>query len=503
VETSRRVAETTRRLEKIDLLAALLRQLNPDEIEIVVTYLAGQTRQGRIGIGYAALREVLGSPAERPSLEIIEVDRTLQSIAGVAGSGSQRQRLELLRTMYGRATEHEQKFLTGLLMGELRQGALEGVMLEALAKASGIAVERVRRAVMVAGSLATVARAILQHGEAGLDQHEVRLFQPIQPMLAGTAQDVSEALADLGEAALEYKMDGARVQAHRSGDDVVVYSRSLNDVTAAVPEVVEMVRAIPARDLILDGEVLSLMPDGRPQPFQVTMRRFGRKLDVERMRQELPMTPYWFDLLYLNGSPMLDEPQARRFGALKELTPEFVIPHTVAAGLRQGEEFLEQALSRGHEGIMAKDAEAAYAAGARGQSWLKVKRARTLDLVILAAEWGHGRRRGWLSNLHLGARDTQKGGFAMLGKTFKGLTDEMLAWQTQELVKIEIARDAYTVYVEPKLVVEIAFNEIQVSPRYASGLALRFARVKRYRDDKTGAEADTFQTVQKLAGILA
>jgi DNA ligase-1 len=488
-------------LEKIDLLAALLRQLHPEEIEIVVAFLAGQTRQGRIGIGYATLRDALGSSAERPSLEVVEIDQTLQSIAATSGSGSQRQRLELMQGMFQRATQPEQQFLTGLLMGELRQGALEGVMLEALAKASGVAVERVRRAVMVAGNMAVVARAIMQNGEAGLNDYDVRLFQPIQPMLAGTAENVSDALADLGEAALEFKMDGARVQVHRSGDDVVVYSRSLNDVTAAVPEVVEIVRALPAKDLILDGEVLSLLPDGRPQPFQVTMRRFGRKLDVDRIRQELPVTPYWFDLLYLNGGPLLDEPQARRFAALKDLAPEFVIPHTVASGLKHGEEFLEQALSRGHEGIMAKATDARYAAGARGQSWLKVKRARTLDLVILAAEWGHGRRRGWLSNLHLGARDTEKGGFAMLGKTFKGLTDEMLEWQTRELLKIEIGRDAYTVHVEPKLVAEVAFNEIQVSPRYASGLALRFARVKRYRTDKTAAEADTFQTVRKLAGI--
>jgi DNA ligase-1 len=501
VETSRRVADTSRRLEKIDLLATLLRQLHPEEIEIVVAFLAGQTRQGRIGIGYATLRDALGSPAEHPSLEVVEVDRTLQSIAATSGSGSQRQRLELIQGMFQRATQAEQQFLTSLLVGELRQGALEGVMLEALAKASGVAVERVRRAVMVAGNMAVVARAIMQTGEVGLNQYDVRLFQPIQPMLAGTAEDVSDALVDLGEAALEFKMDGARVQAHRSGDDVVVYSRSLNDVTAAVPEVVEIVRALPAKDLILDGEVLSLLPDGRPQPFQVTMRRFGRKLDVERMRQELPMTPYWFDLLHLNGGHLLDEPQARRFAALKDLVTEFVIPHTIASDQQHGEEFLEQALNRGHEGIMAKATDASYAAGARGQSWLKVKRARTLDLVILAAEWGHGRRRGWLSNLHLGARDTEKGGFAMLGKTFKGLTDEMLEWQTQELLKIEIGRDAYTVHVEPKLVAEVAFNEIQVSPRYVSGLALRFARVKRYRTDKTVAEADTFQTVQKLAGV--
>jgi DNA ligase-1 len=505
VETSRRVADTSKRLEKIGLLAALLRQLSPEEIEIVVQFLAGQVRQGRIGIGYAAVRDARNSPAPAASLEVLEADRILQSITEASGSGSQRTRLEILRTMFARATEAEQQFLTGLLMGELRQGALEGIMVEAVARASGISSERVRRAAMMAGDIARVARAALETGEAALAQYEVQLFRPIQPMLAQSADDIPEALAsigELGEAALEYKMDGARVQVHKSGSDVMVYSRSLKDVTPAVPEVVELVRALPAQDLILDGEVISLLPDGRPQPFQITMRRFGRRLDVERMRQELPMTPFWFDLLYLNGGPLLDEAQSRRFAALSALAPGSLIPHMVTGDATAGDEFLEQALARGHEGIMAKAINAKYAAGARGQSWVKVKRARTLDLVILAAEWGHGRRKGWLSNLHLGARDTEKGGFAMLGKTFKGLTDEMLQWQTQELLKLEIGRDSYTVHVEPKLVVEIAFNEIQVSPRYASGLALRFARVKRYRTDKTATEADTFETVQRLSGIL-
>jgi ATP-dependent DNA ligase I len=500
VETSRRVADTPRRREKTDLLAQLLSELHPDEIEIAVAFLSGQIRQGRIGVGYATMREAAGSPAENPTLELAQVDRTFQAISAVAGGGSQQQRFELLRQLFAQATEAEQHFLIALLAGELRQGALEAVMVDALAKASGVAAVRVRRAVMLAGDLAPVARAVLEKGDAGLAAYDVQLFRPIQPMLAGSAGDVSEALADLGEAALEFKMDGARVQVHKSDDDVVVYSRSLKDVTAAVPEVVEIVRALPARSLILDGEVLSLQKDGRPQPFQVTARRFSRKLDVDRMRTELPMTPFWFDLLYLNGGPLLDEPQARRFDTLAGLTSEFLMPHTVASDARQAAEFLEEALNRGHEGIMAKATNAKYAAGARGQSWLKVKRARTLDLVILAAEWGHGRRKGWLSNLHLGARDTEKGGFAMLGKTFKGLTDEMLEWQTQELLKLEIGRDAYTVHVEPKLVAEIAFNEIQVSPRYASGLALRFARVKRYRTDKTAEESDTFQSVQRLAG---
>jgi DNA ligase-1 len=500
VETSRRVTETSKRLEKVDLLARLLRQLHPEEIEIAVGFLAGGIRQGRIGIGYAALRDARGPAAETASLEIAEVDRIFQSIVATSGSGSQRQRLELLHQLLSRATEPEQLFLMRLLMGELRQGALEAVMVEALAKASGAPVERVRRAVMLAGDIAPVARALLEHGEPALTQYDVQLFRPVQPMLAGTADDVGEALADLGEAALEFKLDGARVQVHRSGQDVVVYSRSLNDVTAAVPEVVEAVRALPVQELILDGEVLSLQPDGRPQPFQITMRRFGRKLDVQRMRGELPMTPFWFDLLYLNGGNLLDEPQSRRFRALSEIAGSSLIPHLTTSDSVRADEFLAQSLQLGHEGIMAKAVDARYAAGARGQSWLKVKRARTLDLIILAAEWGHGRRHGKLSNLHLGAPDVEKGGFQMLGKTFKGLTDEMLAWQTDELLKIEVSRDSYTVYVEPKLVVEIAFNEIQVSPRYPSGLALRFARVKRYRTDKSAGQADTFQTVQRLAG---
>jgi DNA ligase 1 len=500
VETSRRVSDTSKRLEKIDLLTTLLRQLHPEEIDIVVAFLSGRTRQGRIGIGYAAIRSATGARAQTPSLEVIDVDRVFQSIAATQGPGSERQRLELLQGLLARATQPEQQFVTRLVMGELRQGALEGIMLEGLARASGFPLDRVRRAVMVAGDIATVSRALLEKGEAGLAQYDVQLFRPVQPMLAQTAEDVSGALAELGEAALEFKMDGARVQVHRSGGDVVVYSRRLNDVTAAVPEIVEAARALPARDLILDGEVLSLQPDGRPQPFQVTMRRFGRKLEVDRMRTELPLSTFWFDLLYLNGSHLLDEPQARRFGALTEISrPESLIPHTVTSDADRGDEFLREALNRGHEGIMAKAIDAGYAAGARGQSWLKVKQARTLDLVILAAEWGNGRRQGWLSNLHLGARDTEKGGFAMLGKTFKGLTDEMLKWQTQELLKLEIGRDSYTVYVEPKIVVEIAFNEIQVSPRYVSGLALRFARVKRYRPDKSAGDSDTFQTVRKLA----
>lgn len=503
VQTSRRIAGTPKRLEKLDLISGLLKQLNPDEIETAVAFLSGVTRQGRTGTGYATLRDAQSAPAREPGLQILEVDRVLEEVAAVQGRGSEQRKRQLLNALFKRATEDEQQFLMGLLLGEIRQGALEGLMVEALAKASGISPERIRRAAMMAGNAAGIARAVLTDGEAGLSQFDIQLFRPVQPMLAQSAEDVSQALADIPDAALEYKLDGARVQVHKSGDEVVVFSRSMNDVSPAVPEVVESVRALPAKDLILDGEVLSLDSEGRPQPFQVTMRRFGRKLDIDRMLTELPMTPFWFDLLYLNGAPILDEAESRRFHALSDLAPaSTLVPRVVTSSADRAEDFLHEALAGGHEGIMAKAIDAPYAAGARGRNWLKIKKPRTLDLVILAAEWGNGRRRGWLSNLHLGARDTEKGGFQMLGKTFKGLTDEMLAWQTQELLKLEIGRDSYTVYVEPKIVVEIAFNEIQVSPRYKSGLALRFARVKRYRSDKTAAEADTFETVQKLAGAI-
>ena len=502
VETSRRIASTSKRLEKTGLISDLLQRLSPDEVEVTVAFLSGAARQGRIGIGYATVRDAVQKPTPAPELQILEIDRALWDIAEVRGPGAEQRRRELLGQVMARATEPEQQFLIRLLMGEIRQGALEGIMLDALAKAAGISASHIRRAAMMAGGAANIARTVLTEGEPGLKKFDIQLFRPVQPMLAQPAEDIHEALSELGEAALEYKFDGARVQVHKSGDQIAVYSRSMNDVSAAVPEVVHAVRNMPASDLILDGEVLSLDPEGRPQPFQVSMRRFGRKLDVEQMLDELPMTPFWFDLLYLNGQPVIDEAQARRFGELTKLAPAGnIVPHLSTGDRTGAEEFLQQALREGHEGVMAKSLSAPYAAGARGQSWLKVKQARTLDLVILAAEWGNGRRQGWLSNLHLGARDTEKGGFAMLGKTFKGLTDEMLAWQTHQFLKLEIARDKYTVYLEPKIVAEIAFNEIQVSARYASGLALRFARVKRYRPDKAASDADTFQTVRRLAGI--
>ncbi len=500
VASSRAVAGTASRLGKIDHLAALLTQVAPDELPIAIAYLSGATPQGRMGIGGAAIREARDvPPADAASLTLAEVDAVFADVASAAGPGSSRRRTERLRQLLSRATDHEQDFLVRLLFGELRQGALEGVLVDAVARAGGVPAARVRRAAMLAGDLAPVATALRGGGAAALDAFGLRVLQPVQPMLADSADDVAEAVSSLGDAALEYKLDGARIQVHKAGDDVLVFSRALRPVTPAVPEVVEAVRAMPARSLILDGEVIALRPDGTPRAFQDTMRRFGRRLEVATLRAELPLTPAFFDVLHADGEDLLDRPQHERFKALSALAPgPLVIPHRLSPTPDEAARFLEQALAQGHEGVMAKARDSVYAAGSRGSSWLKVKAVRTLDLVVLAVEWGSGRRQGWLSNLHLGARDPVRGGFVMLGKTFKGLTDAMLAWQTQALLALEVARDDYVVHVRPELVVEIAFNDIQASPHYPGGMALRFARVKRHRPDKPASEADTIDTVRHI-----
>src|SRR5437660_493480 len=503
VDLSRSVAETSGRLEKIDRLASLLNRLEPEEIEIAIGFLSGSPRQGRIGIGGSTLSAARDAePSASSKLELADVDAAFELLAGSSGPGSTVTRSQMLRDLFSQATREEQEFLVRLIFGELRQGALEGVLVEAVARASGIAAARVRRAAMLAGALAPVARAALPAGNAGddtLSRFMIRLFQPVQPMLADSAADVHGALADLGEASLEYKLDGARIQVHKAGDEVRVFSRNLRDVTAAVPEVIEIVAAVPARAIILDGEAIALKADGTPHPFQTTMRRFGRKLDVEAMRRELPISASFFDILYLDGEPLVDEPLSRRAAAMAGVVPAgSLVPRIITAKPDEAAAFLARSIGTGHEGVMAKAIDGTYAAGRRGQAWLKVKRARTLDLVVLAAEWGHGRRSGTLSNLHLGARDAGSGGFVMLGKTFKGMTDAMLAWQTKKLLELEIARDEYAVFVRPELVVEIAFNDIQASPQYPGGVALRFARVKRYRTDKPAAQADTLATVRSF-----
>jgi DNA ligase-1 len=500
VATSAAVAKASSRLVKIAELAALLQRITPSEVDIVVPFLSGETRQGRIGIGPSVIRETKPlSAASTSELSLIEVDNMCEQIATTSGRGSSGDRARLLRDLLRRATADEQDFLVRLLVGELRQGALEGVLIDAVARAGNASPATVRRAVMMAGALAPVARALLGDGESGLARFTVQVFRPVQPMLAHTASDIHEALTHLEQdVALEWKLDGARIQVHKADDEIKVFSRNLRDVTSAVPEVVEAAQALQAHDVILDGEVIALRADGTPETFQRTMQRFGRKLEVDRLRTELPLTPFVFDCLYVNGGSLIDQPQAERFGTLAEIAPRLMVPNVVRPTPEEASRFVESTLQRGHEGVMVKALTSSYAAGRRGQQWLKVKLARTLDLVVLAAEWGHGRRRGWLSNLHLGARDPVGGGFVMLGKTFKGMTDQMLAWQTERLQQLEVARDDYTVYVRPELVVEIAFNDVQGSPQYAGGLALRFARVKRYREDKRPADADTIDTVREI-----
>ncbi|HKY59389.1 MAG TPA: ATP-dependent DNA ligase [Gemmatimonadota bacterium] len=505
VDTSRRVAVTSGRLEKIRLMADLLERTPGAEIEIAVAFLSGSPRQGRLGVGPALLRRAWpGTAAEAPALELAAVDERLAKIGVAGGPGSTAERVRLLEDLLRRATPAEQEFLGGLVLGELRQGALESLVAEAVARAAAAGGSDVRRALAVTADLGAVARAVLSEDAPDGAGFAIELFRPLRPMLAQPAEDVAGSLARLGEAALEVKLDGARVQIHKSGPDVAVYSRRLNDVTAAVPEVVEAALRLPAREAILDGEAIALRPDGTPHPFQVTMRRFGRRLDVERMREELPLSVLLFDLLLLDGTELLAEPLSRRSATLADLSPpDLLIPRIVTADASVAEEFMAGALARGHEGLMAKALGSPYQAGSRGGSWLKIKPVQSLDLVVLAAEWGHGRRKGWLSNLHLGARDTEAGGFAMLGKTFKGMTDRMLAWQTERLLALETSRDGHVVHVRPELVVEVAFNDVQASPTYPGGVALRFARVRRYRPDKRADQADTLATVREIHRRMA
>jgi DNA ligase-1 len=500
------VAANAARVAKVRELASLLRNLAADEIEIAVPYLSGLIPQGRIGLkGRALSGAAAHAAAFAPILSIAEVDRRVGVIAAIRGGGSAARREEALQDLFTRLTAEEQKFLLHLLGGELRQGALSGLMLDAVAAAASIPVDSVRRAAMYANSLAAVASAALLYGAEGLERFALELFSPISPMLAQTAADTGEALESLGgEVAFEWKMDGARIQVHKSGDEVRAYTRNSNDVTAAIPEIVETVRRFPTPKLILDGEAIAVDESGRPHPFQITMRRFGRKLNVEAARAQLPIRSYFFDCLRSGEHGIASRPARERFAALAEAVPAaLLVPRLVTRDEPAARAFYEASLAAGHEGLMAKSLDAPYEAGNRGASWLKIKRAHTLDLVVLAAEWGHGRRAGKLSNLHLGAFDPEIGEYVMLGKTFKGLTDAMLTWQTAQFLARETHRDPATVYVRPEIVVEIAFSDLQASVRYPGGLALRLARVKRYRPDKQSGDADSMESVRRIYAAQA
>ena len=504
VDASEQVGSTASRRSKIGEIAGLLRRLQPDEIGIGVAFLAGETTQRKTGIGYSLIDNARIAAAREASLELRSVDHTIDLIARTTGRGSVIERARLLRELFAAATEREQSFLVRLLLGELRQGALDGLMIEAVASAAELPAPDVRRAAMIAGGIAAVAGPALTRGHEGLKTFSIALFQPLAPMLAQPAEDISDALARIPNASIEWKLDGARVQIHKAGQQVQVFSRTGNDVTAAAIEIVEAVRKLDADTLILDGEAIALRANGTPYPFQDTMRRFGRVLDIERMRETMPLSVFFFDCLRLNAEDLIGRPGSERLDAMSAIAPpSMIIPRIVTSDLAIAQTFYDDAVRRQHEGVMVKAIDAPYEPGARSACWLKVKRAHTLDLVVIAAEWGHGRRNGWLSNLHLAARNPETHDFIMLGKTFKGMTDAILKWQTEELLARAISRDDWVVRVKPELVVEVTFNDLQASPRYPAGLALRFARIKGYRADKTADQADTIDTVRAIYAAQA
>lgn len=499
-QVSESVAATASRGEKIDLIAALLERLDTDEVAAGVSFLSGKPTQSPLGVGYATVYGIEVPPAETASLEIIDVDRTLEAVANTSGPGSKSGKEGLLRAMMEKATSREQGFLRGLILRNVRQGALEGLMAEAVARALAVDTRRVRRAAMLEGDLVAVASRSLIEGEKALTGVTLELLTPIQPMLARTAETAGAVVEELGPCFVEWKLDGARIQVHRSGDDVAVFTRNLRDVTGALGEVVELAMDLPSRQFILDGESLLMAPGGTPQPFQESMSRFGS--DGEGTGAAL--SAFFFDCLHLDGTDLIDRPFRDRRAALEELVPAGALVESILAEEpEEADRFFTASVEAGFEGVVVKDPEVPYQAGRRGSAWRKVKPTHTLDLVILAAEWGSGRRRGWLSNLHLGARDPA-GGYVMLGKTFKGLTDEMLEWQTHRFLELEARTEGHTVYLEPDVVYEIAFDGVQRSSRYPGGVALRFARVKRHRPDKTADQADTIDTVrsyERRAGV--
>ena len=485
------MAETSSRSRKITVLADLLRRLDPDEIVPAVGFLAGVPRQGRVGVGYSTIYKLEQKAAGAASLTIEELDRAITEVQGTTGSGSPALRREILSDLLGRATEQEADFIRRLFTGELRQGALAGLMVDAVAKAAGVAGELARRALMLSGDLTRTAEIAIAEGEEGLREVGFELFRPIFPMLASTAESAADALASFERASVEWKLDGIRIQIHRRGDEVRVYTRNLNEITETLPGIVRAVRELPVTQAVLDGEALWMTREG-PAAFQETVSQIDSDAPPEGI------VTFLFDALHVDGDDLLDAPLEERAARLDAIAAGLRIPSLLTSDPDAAEQVLEEALEAGHEGIVVKDASSRYSAGRRGKAWRKVKPVRTYDLVVLGAEWGHGRRQGRLSNLHLGARDPRSGEFVMVGKTFKGMTDELLEWQTGELLARETGREGIAVFVRPELVVEIALDGVQSSTRYPGGLALRFARVKRYREDKDAAEADTIDDLRAL-----
>ena len=495
VATADVVAATSKRSEKVTALAELLARTPTEDVRAVVGFLTGAPRQGSIGVGWATVGELEAEPAEAASVTVAELDALLSAVQGTTGEGSVGARTELLTAFLERCTPPEADFVRRLLVGELRQGALGGLMADAVARGSGTKATLVRRAAMLSGDLSVTAEIALTSGTAGLAAVGLHVGRPVQPMLASTADGVEEALESTGEASVEWKLDGIRVQVHRHGDTVRVYTRNLNDITGRLGEVVEIVRSFPARQFVLDGEVIGWFDEDAPHAFQDTMSRVGR--DQQGDHPVGALDPHFFDVLHLDGRDLIDQPLSARGEALAAVAGERRIRSVVTDDGAVAAATLNEALAAGHEGVVVKAIDSLYLAGRRGKAWRKVKPVHTLDLVVIGVEWGSGRRRGWLSNLHLGALDAE-GRPVMVGKTFKGLTDQLLTWQTEQLLARETGRDGHIVWVRPELVVEIALDGAQASTRYPGGVALRFARVRRYREDKAAGDADTLDAVRAL-----
>ena len=501
LELRRKLKATSSRGEKVALIAQFIRKTYGEDLRLALDFLAGRLPGIALNVGPASLRKTLNVPfSGGKPLELSEVYRYLREIASVSGRGAASRRLDKLGELMSRASPEERRFLAELIVGEVRQGAGEGLIRDAIALASGRRKEEVDEAFMFGGDIGEVARVFMETPDKWRELFRPGLFVPIKPMLAESAPDLDSALSAMENPALEFKMDGVRVQIHRDGEDVRVYSRHLRDLTEKMPEVVELVRGIPVKDpFIIEGEVVAFSADGRPLPFQYTMRRIGRKGRSPAALRDLPLRLFLFDVLYL-GEPLLDQPYRRRLEVLGHLEEAGLegMPRLIGASKEEAEEFLKKAMELGHEGLMAKNLESPYVAGTRGSHWLKIKPIETLDLVVLAADWGHGRRRGWLSNYHLGILDRERKRFLMVGKTFKGLTDDEFRWMTEKLLSLKVAEDGATVFVRPEVVVEVAFNEVQKSPHYDSGFALRFARIKRIRKDKKPQEADTIDRLLEI-----
>ena len=491
VAASGEVTETTSRSRKIAILAELLRRLEPDEVPLAAGFLTGAPRQGRVGVGYSTIYRLEPEPALEATLTIADLDHAISEIQKTTGSGSAARRKGLLADLLGRATTEEADFVRRLFTGELRQGALAGVMIDAVAKAAGVPGDLARRALMLSGDLTRTAELAMTSGEEGLRAIGFEIFRPIFPMLASTAESIADAITGFECASVEWKLDGIRIQIHRRGDEVRIYTRNLNDITDALPGIVAAVRDLPVNQAVFDGEALWMSEQG-PAAFQDTVSQIDSDAPPEGI------VTFLFDLLHADGDDLLDTPLAERASRLEAIAPHLKIPAVITSDADEGQRVLDESLDAGHEGAVVKDAASVYAAGRRGKAWRKVKPVQTYDLVVLGAEWGHGRREGWLSNLHLGARDPATGDFVMVGKCFKGLTDELLTWQTKEILERENGRRGIAVFARPELVVEIALDGVQSSTRYPGGVALRFARVKRYRTDKRADEADTIDDLRAL-----